>query len=65
MFNIGDEVFYNRGDKLAWKEPGRILGQDGSVAFTKHSSHYINAHTCWQGVRNVSFSENFAYVLNG
>ena len=27
---------------------------------------YAHVHTCaYQGVRNVSFSENFAYVLNG
>ena len=26
VFNIGDEVFYKRDDKLAWKGPGRVLG---------------------------------------
>ena len=44
VFNIGDEVFYKRDDKLSWKGPGRVLGQDGPVVFFRHGSHYIRAH---------------------
>ena len=34
--------------------------------FKKHiSEHLIRTHKCaYQGVRNVSFEENFAYVLS-
>ena len=33
---------------------------------TNISNPLIRTRTCaYQGVRNVSFSENFAYVLNG
>ena len=31
VFNIGEEVFYKRDDKLAWKGPGRVLSQDGPL----------------------------------
>ena len=33
VFNIGDEVFYKRDHKLAWKGPGQVLGQDGPAVF--------------------------------
>lgn len=33
VFNMGDEVFYKRDDKLAWEGPRRVVGQDGLVVF--------------------------------
>ena len=33
---------------------------------TSISNHLIRTRKCvYQGIRNVSFAENFAYVLNG
>ena len=36
-----------------------------SEKITFHTPHFLHKYTCYQGVRNVIFSEIFAYVLNG
>ena len=58
VFNIGDEVFYKRDDKLAWEGPRRVVGQDGLVVFIWHNSHYIRAHSCWVQLTNPSLDNN-------
>ena len=58
VFSIGDDVFYKRDDKLAWKVPGWVLGQDGPVVFIWHGLHYIKAHSCRGQLTNPSLYNN-------
>ena len=58
VFNMGDEVFYKRDDKLAWEGPRRVVGQDGLVVFIWHNSHYIRAHSCRVQLTNHSLDNN-------
>ena len=65
VFNIGDEVFYKRDDKLAWKGPRRVLGQDVLVVFIKHALHYIRAHSCRDQLTNPSLdNKNLSQTSN-
>ena len=46
IYQMGEEVYYKRDDNNKWRGPGRVLGQDGPVAFVRHGSRYVKAHIC-------------------
>ena len=46
MYSTGQEVCYKRKDQPRWKAPGKIIGQDGTVAFIRHEGQYVKAHSC-------------------
>ena len=56
IYTIGDEVYYKRDDEPEWKDPGRVLGQDGLVIFIRHGSRYTKANTC--RVQRISLNDS-------
>ena len=44
FFNLGQEVYYKRNNDIKWKEPGKVISQDGPVVFIRHGGHYVKVH---------------------
>ena len=44
FFSLGQEVYYKRNNDIKWKEPGKVIGQDGPVVFIRHGGHYVKVH---------------------
>ena len=45
-YDTGNLVYYKRNNSDKWKEPGRVIGQDGQQVFVRHGGTYIKIHPC-------------------
>ena len=43
VFNKRDEMSCKRDNKLAWKGPCQVLGQDGPVVWTFHQTKFLSS----------------------
>ena len=43
-YEMGDKVYYKRGDCPEWKGPGTVIGQDGAVVFVRHGGTCVRVH---------------------
>ena len=46
MHATGQEMYYKRKDQPRWREPGKVIGQDGPAVFIRHGGKYVKAHSC-------------------
>ena len=65
-------MYYQNGEQVSCEQLPPLIQKGSPIKYvriifrkTNISNPLIRTHTCaYQGIRNVSFSENFAYILN-
>ena len=41
---VNEMVYYKREESPEWKDPAKVLGQDGPVLFLRQGTRYIKGH---------------------
>ena len=41
---MGDSVFYKRDGCNEWRDPGKIIGQDGKIVVIRHGNNCVKVH---------------------
>ena len=40
-------VYFKKINEKHWRDPGKVLGQDGQETLVKYGSNYVRVHPCW------------------
>ena len=43
-FDLGQAMYCKCNNDIKWKDPGKIVDQDGSVVFLRHGGFYLKVH---------------------
>ena len=45
QFQTGDKVYYKSDNDHKWKDPGKVISQDGKISFIRHGNIYVRVPT--------------------
>ena len=52
-----DSVYFNKINEKRWKDPGKILSQDGRYVLVKYGSNYVRVHPCRLSLARTSYNK--------
>ena len=55
----GDSMYFKKINEKQWRDPGKVLGQDGQQVWVKYGSNYVRVHPC-----QLSLAKNACNNLN-
>ena len=44
IYELGDEVYYERNDSNQWKGPGTVIGKENKQVFVRHGGQHMRVH---------------------
>ena len=52
-----DSVYFKKINEKRWRDPGKVLGQDGQQVLVKYGSNYVKVHTCRLSLARTAYNK--------